>query len=256
VGADWHQDAISSLCNGLRDVARAGGWPWHVGDQLTLVAWHPDGSTWRPKPAIPDIMVHPHSGAAPRSEMNAATDGLPALIIEVANTSSLSERSLSTSFIVLWEGKNAPATRVLASKWPPSTLSLGKTRSLRQTASTYGSDVNISPPTRMKPDGKGFEYLAWPLPKYLVFDPTEAHLPGQVRAWRVDKGRVREWRPDVAGRYQSMTLSVSFSPEGFFLRIFDSAGVPIPFDHEKADTIARLERENAALLALIERLRA
>jgi len=208
VGADWHQDAISSLCNGLRDVARAGGWPWHVGDQLTLVAWHPDGSTWRPKPAIPDIMVHPHSGAAPRSEMNAATDGLPALIIEVANPS------------------------------------------------TYRSDVNISPPTRMKPDGKGFEYLAWPLPKYLVFDPTEAHLPGQVRAWRVDKGRVREWRPDVAGRYQSRTLSVSFSPEGFFLRIFDSAGVPIPFDHEKADTIARLERENAALVALIERLRA
>jgi Uma2 family endonuclease len=206
VGADWHQDAISSLCNGLRDVARVGSWPWHVGDQLTLVAWHPDGSAWRPKP---DIMVHPHSGVVPRNEMDAATDGVPALIIEVASPS------------------------------------------------TYRSDVNISPPSRTKPDAKGFEYLTWPLPEYLVFDPTEAHLPGQIRAWRTDNtGRPREWRPDVAGRYQSRTLGVSFRPEGFFLRIFDPTGVPIPFDHEKADTIARLERENAALRALIERLRA
>src|SRR5205823_2799487 len=63
VGADWHQDAISSLRNGLRDVARARSWPWHVGDQLTLVAWHPDGTIWRPKP---DLMVHPHAGPTPR----------------------------------------------------------------------------------------------------------------------------------------------------------------------------------------------
>jgi len=56
--------------------------------------------------------------------------------------SSLSERSLPTSFIVLWEGKSAPAVRVLASKWPPSTLSFGKTRSLRQTA--RGLHISIS----------------------------------------------------------------------------------------------------------------
>ena len=62
LGADWHQDAISSLRNGLRDVARARSWPWHVGDRLTLVAWHPDGTIWRPKP---DIMVHPQAGRRP-----------------------------------------------------------------------------------------------------------------------------------------------------------------------------------------------
>jgi len=218
LGADWHQDAIGSLCNGLRDVARARGWPWRVGNQLTLVAWHPDGSAWRPKP---DIMVHPDAGAEPRDEMDAATAGLPTLVVEVASPS------------------------------------------------TYMSDVNVNPPSGRRRDAKGFEYLAWPLQEYLVFDPTEAHLPGRIRAWQVAESRVREWRPDAAGRYRSRTLGVSFRPEGFFLRIFDPEDRPIPFDHEKASAIARLEREraeavrrveqaerdNAALRALVERLR-
>ena len=218
VGADWHQDAIRSLCNGLRDVARASGGPWHVGALLTLVAWHPDGSVWRPKP---DLMVHPHAGPTPRDEMNATTDGLPTLIVEVASPS------------------------------------------------TYLSDVNVSAPTKGRRDAKGYEYLAWPLPEYLVFDPTGAYLPEQVRAWRVVEGRVQEWPPDAAGRYQSRLLGVSFRPEGFFLRIVDPGGNPVPLDHEKADTIARLEQErteairraeqleqeNAALRAVLERLR-
>lgn len=204
VGADWHQDAISSLSNGLRDVARAHSRPWHVGNQLTLIAWHPDGSPWRP---IPDIMVHPQAGSERRDDMDAATEGLPALIIEVASRT------------------------------------------------TYRSDVNVDPPTSKRPEAKGFEYLTWPLPEYLVFDPSEAYLPGQVRAWRVVEGRRQEWRPDADGRYQSRTLGVSFRPEGFFLRIFDPTGKPVLFDHEKADTIARLEQELAALRAMTKRLR-
>jgi len=205
LGADWHQDAISNLCNGLRDVARARSWPWHVGNQLTLVAWHPDGSIWRPKP---DIMAHPNAEAQPRAEMDAATDGLPALIIEVASPS------------------------------------------------TYMSDVNVTPPTKQRRDAKGFEYLAWPLPEYLVFDPTGAYLPNQVRAWRVVESRAREWRPDAAGRYRSRTLGISFRPEGFFLRIFDAENQPIPFDHEKADAITRHERERAEAITRLERERA
>jgi Uma2 family endonuclease len=230
LGADWHQKAIGNLGNGLREVAEAQGWPWHVGTQQTLVAWHPDGAVWRP---LPDVMVHPQAGPQNRKEMNAHTDGLPVLIVEVASPT------------------------------------------------TYRSDVNTEAPTRQQPEAKGYEYLAWPLPEYLVFDPTEEHLVGQVRAWRVVDGRFAPWLPDGDGRYQSRTLGVSFRPEGFFLRIFDPAGQPVPFDHEqralreqaqrraeheeqraqqaeqeKADALrrtAQAEAEVAALRALLQR---
>ncbi len=85
VGTDWHQDAIRGLRTGLRDLALRAGLPWHVGDQLTLVAWGPYKTPWRPSP---DIMVHPTAGAARRKEMDTRTDGLPALIIEVASEST------------------------------------------------------------------------------------------------------------------------------------------------------------------------
>ena len=203
LGADWHQEAITNLWNGLRDVTRARRLPWHVGNQMTLVAWHPDGTPWRPKP---DIMVHPQAGPVRREEMSAQTDGLPALIIEVASPS------------------------------------------------TYISDVTISAPTRERPAAKGFEYLAWPIPEYLVFDPTEALLPGQVRAWQVVEGQVRRWEPDPTGYYHSQTLGLAFRPEGVLLRVVDPALGPIAFDHEKGDRLERLEQENAALRARIARL--
>jgi len=87
VGTDWHQRAISSLYTNLSDVAQRAGLPWHVGNQLTLVAWKPDGTAWRPSP---DIMVHPQGGPAPRKEMIARTDGVPALVVEVASESTWS----------------------------------------------------------------------------------------------------------------------------------------------------------------------
>jgi len=61
----------------------------------------------------------------------------------IIGASSLSERSLPTSFIVLWEGKIASVARVLTSKRPPSALSSEKTRSLRQTAR---GDRSLEPP--------------------------------------------------------------------------------------------------------------
>src|SRR5205814_2013369 len=85
VGADWHQDSIVSLANGLRRVARRAQWPWHVGSQLPLVAWHPDGTPWTPSP---DVMVHPHAGPQDREHMVARTEGVPALVIEVASKST------------------------------------------------------------------------------------------------------------------------------------------------------------------------
>src|SRR5579864_8852132 len=80
VGADWHQDAIRALVYSLRDLARQRNWNWHVGDQLTLVAWKPDGTAWRP---CPDVMIHPNAGPHRRKEINARAEGVPALVIEV-----------------------------------------------------------------------------------------------------------------------------------------------------------------------------
>ena len=85
VGTDWHQRAIVNTYDALQDLAILTGASWHVGNQLTLVAWAPDGSVWRPSP---DIMVHPNAGPAPRTEMVARDDGPPALVIEVASEST------------------------------------------------------------------------------------------------------------------------------------------------------------------------
>ena len=85
VGADWHQTAIRALVDSLHDLAEERNLPWHVGDQLTLVAAKPDGTAWRPSP---DVMIYPHAGRDKRAEMVVRTDGVPALIVEVASRST------------------------------------------------------------------------------------------------------------------------------------------------------------------------
>ena len=85
VGADWHQRAIVNLYAGLVDLATQRSWPWHVGNQLPLVGWKRDGTSWRPSP---DIMIHPQAGPALREEMSVRDDGPPALIIEVASATT------------------------------------------------------------------------------------------------------------------------------------------------------------------------
>lgn len=85
VGTDWHQQAIIGVFNGLLDLADTSGFPWHVGNQLALVGWSPNGAQWRP---LPDIMVHQDAGPEPRSQMVVLEDGPPALIIEVASNTT------------------------------------------------------------------------------------------------------------------------------------------------------------------------
>ena len=82
VRTDWHQRGIDVLFDALMDLAEMERLPWHVGNQLALVGWAPDGSAWRPSP---DVMVHPLAGPEPRKEMAARTDGVPVLIVEVAS---------------------------------------------------------------------------------------------------------------------------------------------------------------------------
>lgn len=198
MGADWHQRAISSLCNGLCGVAAQQGWPWHVGNQLPLVAWHPDGSPWTPSP---DIMVHPEAGPDMRERIVARDEGVPALVIEVIS------------------------------------------------ATTWRNDVGV------EGHGKAFEYLSLGVREYLVFDPTGDRLEERCRAWRQVEGAREMWQSEADGRYYSQTLSVSFGPEGLFLRIFDPAGNAVPFDHERAQLHRALLRENLALRAEVARLR-
>lgn len=189
LGADWHQLAIGHLRNSLARVARATTLPWHIGYQLTLVAWHSDGARWRP---IPDIMVHPFAGPELRTEMDAHCDGVPALIVEVASRS------------------------------------------------TWHIDVEMDPTAR---DGaKAYEYLALGVAEYLVFDPEDKYLPGQVCAWRQSGRHITTWTPDQEGRYHSTELGIAFVPEGLFLRVIDREGQPVPFNDEQGDTIVTLGR--------------
>src|SRR5690242_11890906 len=85
VGAEWHQSAIRALVTSLKGLAEARHWPWHVGDQVTLVAWKPDGATWRP---APDIVVYPRLGPEERQEIDVRAEGPPALVVEVASAST------------------------------------------------------------------------------------------------------------------------------------------------------------------------
>src|SRR5437764_2732546 len=85
VGADWHQDAIRALSISLKTLAEEHHWPWHVGDQLTLVGERPDGKDWRPSP---DVSIHPQLGPEPRQDIDVRVEGPPALVLEVASAST------------------------------------------------------------------------------------------------------------------------------------------------------------------------
>ena len=85
VGADWHQNAIRALSTSLKTLAEEHGWPWHVGDQLTVISEKPDGREWR---AGPDISIHTELGSDDRQEIDVREDGPPALVIEVASAST------------------------------------------------------------------------------------------------------------------------------------------------------------------------
>jgi Uma2 family endonuclease len=85
VGADWHQHAIRALSTSLQALADERRWPWHVGDQLTLIGEKPDGKEWRP---APDVSIQPQLGPEPRQDIDVRVDGPPALVLEVASAST------------------------------------------------------------------------------------------------------------------------------------------------------------------------
>ncbi len=70
-------------------------------------------------------------------------------------------------------------------------------------ASTWKYDVSLERTQRGKRQaGKAFGYLVMlRIPEYLVVDPQEEFLAGQVLARRRVGDIIQEWRPDAAGRY-------------------------------------------------------
>lgn len=140
--------------------------------------------------------------------------------------------------------------------------------------STWQYDVSLESTRRGKRRaGKRFGYLVMlRIPEYLVFDPYEDYLAGQVQAWRRVGDVIQEWLPDADGRYHSQELGIAFGLDGALLRVFDPQGNPVPYWFENAQAARRarmleqenaqaarrartLEQENAVLRAELERLR-
>jgi Uma2 family endonuclease len=92
VGASPHQDAIYVLYDGLQLCGPDRGFPWFVGNQITMfIPRRPGRPAYQPSP---DILVHPTLTQADRSALDVDRDGPPALIIEVASPATARERDL------------------------------------------------------------------------------------------------------------------------------------------------------------------
>ncbi len=92
VGSAPHQTALTALFDTLDAYGLRQGLPWCVGYQLRLVL--PRITT--DLSCCPDLLVHPTLGRGPRTHLPAATEGVPALVIEVANASTIHDRDLQT----------------------------------------------------------------------------------------------------------------------------------------------------------------
>ena len=84
-----------------------------------------------------------------------------------------------------------------------------------------------------------------------MFDPLDAYIGGPCRGWRAVGGRIETWSPDADGRYASRTLGIALRPEGALLRVFDHAGLPVPFEFEKTRLLADQIDQLAAQATLI-----
>jgi len=85
VGSDLHQEAIHTVHQSLKLIGRRRGLPWHVSNQLMVYMGSLHGKEWRPSP---DVIVHVTAGTVPLTSLNAAVQGAPELVVEVASPST------------------------------------------------------------------------------------------------------------------------------------------------------------------------
>lgn len=86
VGSSLHQGAITVLATALTLCGPRRGLPWFIGNQIKMVI--PRQGSLGPYMPSPDIIVHPTLTNASRSSLILATDGPPALAIEIASPST------------------------------------------------------------------------------------------------------------------------------------------------------------------------
>src|SRR5579884_2776540 len=88
LGTEWHQDAISSLVDMLREVARRRGAPWGVCSQIALLGLqHDDGTPYDPHP---DVMVLAHPlPSGRRASISVHEAGAPLFVAEIASAATV-----------------------------------------------------------------------------------------------------------------------------------------------------------------------
>lgn len=114
---------------------------------------------------------------------------------------------------------------------------------------THGWDID-------EERGKAWSYADAGVPEYIIVDYERRYIDEHVRALRLVNGRWARWPATPQGRWESVTLDVSFEFDGLYLRVRDAAGRLKPLPQE-ADAV--LEEQAATLeeqAATLERIRA
>lgn len=93
LGSSLHQGAIVALATGLNLCGPHQGLPWFIGNQIKIII--PRQGRRAPFMPSPDIVVHPTLTSASRTSVVLATDGPPALVIEVASPATVLTNDLN-----------------------------------------------------------------------------------------------------------------------------------------------------------------
>jgi hypothetical protein len=85
---------------------------------------------------------------------------------------------------------------------------------------TYQADLDLE-------RGKGYSYARGGVREYLTLDPTDAfadYRAEQGRAWRLEHGVYRPWRPERPGCWRSEQLGVVIALEGAMVAVYGPDG--------------------------------
>jgi Uma2 family endonuclease len=132
---------------------------------------------------------------------------------------------------------SSPRTSLLVDFDGPPSLAI----EITSPSTAMESDLNVT-----SPDGKPKAYEEIGIPEYLVFDPVEDFIPGQIWARRMGVHGYEPWEPEENGRWVSRELGgVAFAPIGLFLRVYDQDGILVPLTEEFADIVSERDQRLA-----------